>query len=282
MHYFTKIVCKDMDLLSVLLLVGLGFFIGTFGTLIGAGGGFILMPLLLLMYPDMPPDVLTSISLSVVFLNATSGSIAYARKKRIDYRSALIFAVATLPGAIAGAMITTVMSRHVFNIILGVLLIAVSVFLMLKPQQGAYAGKVNRGRCVDRHLVERTGEEHRFSFNIWTGILISFLVGFVSSLLGIGGGIIHVPALISLLNFPIHVATATSHLILAVMALAGTVVHMIQGSFWEGWQTAVSIGTGVVIGAQLGAGLSSRVKPKGIILALAGALLIVGVRLIFA
>lgn len=269
-----------MDALNALLLVGLGFFIGTFGTLIGAGGGFILMPLLLLMYPEMPPDVLTSISLAVVFLNASSGSIAYARKKRIDYRSALIFALATLPGAIIGALTTTVLSRHVFNIILGALLIVVAGFLMLKPQQGAYATRANKGRCVDRCVTERNGEEHRFSFNIWTGIGISFLVGFISSLLGIGGGIIHVPALISLLNFPIHVATATSHLILAIMALAGTIVHMIQGSFWEGWQTALAIGGGVVVGAQLGAGLSSRVKPKGIILALAGALLIVGVRLI--
>lgn len=271
-----------MDLLNILLLVGLGFFIGTFGTLIGAGGGFILMPLLLLMYPDMPPDVLTSISLCVVFLNATSGSVAYARKKRIDYKSALIFALATLPGAVMGAMTTTVLSRHAFNIILGCLLIVVAVFLMLKPQQGAYAAKKRRGMCVDRCVVESNGEEHHFHFNIWTGIAISFAVGFISSLLGIGGGIIHVPALISLLNFPIHVATATSHLILAIMSLAGTIVHMVQGSFWEGWQTALAIGAGVVAGAQLGAGLSSKVKPKGIVLALAGALLIVGVRLIFA
>ncbi|MRG47418.1 TSUP family transporter [Chitinophaga sp. SYP-B3965] len=269
-----------MDALNALLLVGLGFFIGTFGTLIGAGGGFILMPLLLLMYPDMSPDVLTSISLAVVFLNASSGSIAYARKKRIDYRSALIFALATLPGAIIGAFTTTLLSRHIFNIILGALLIVVAIFLMLKPQQGGYAMRGLKGRCVDRCVTERNGDEHRFSFNIWTGIWISFVVGFISSLLGIGGGIIHVPALISLLNFPIHVATATSHLILAIMALAGTIVHMIQGSFWEGWQTALAIGSGVVIGAQLGAGLSSKVKPKGIILALAGALLIVGVRLI--
>lgn len=271
-----------MDLLSALLLVGLGFLIGTFGTLIGAGGGFILMPLLLMIYPDMSPDVLTSISLAVVCLNATSGSIAYARKKRIDYKSALVFSVATLPGSIIGAMATSAISRHTFNMILGGLLMLIAIFLMLKPKQGGYSGRVNRGRLVDRNITERSGEEYHFSFNIWYGIGISFLVGFLSSLLGIGGGIIHVPALISLLNFPIHVATATSHLILAIMSASGTVVHMIQGSFWEGWQTALSIGIGVVVGAQLGAGLSSKVKPKGIILALAGALFLVGIRLIFA
>lgn len=270
-----------MDPLTILLLIGLGFLIGTFGTLIGAGGGFILMPLLLLLYPDMEPDVLTSISLAVVFLNATSGSVAYARMKRIDYRSALIFAAATLPGAVIGALATTMISRHIFNLILGGLLIVIAVFLILRPQQGAYAARVIRGRCVDRHVIERSGTEHRFKFNIWTGIWISFLVGFISSLLGIGGGIIHVPALISVLNFPIHVATATSHFILAFMALTSTIVHMIQGSFWEGWHIALAIGTGVVLGAQLGAGLSHKVKPKGIVLALAGALFLVGIRLLF-
>ncbi|MGX5817805.1 sulfite exporter TauE/SafE family protein [Chitinophaga lutea] len=270
-----------MDLLHALLLVGLGFFIGTFGTLIGAGGGFILMPLLMLMYPDMSPDVLTSISLAVVCLNATSGSIAYARKKRIDYKSAWIFAVATLPGSVFGALTTTVLSRHTFNMILGGLLMLIAIFLMLKPKQGGYSGHVNKGRLVSRKIVELSGEEYQFSFNIWYGIIISFAVGFLSSLLGIGGGIIHVPALISLLNFPIHIATATSHFILAIMSASGTAVHMIQGSFWEGWQTALAIGIGVVAGAQLGAGLSSKVKPKGIILALAGALFLVGIRLIF-
>ncbi|WP_109694079.1 sulfite exporter TauE/SafE family protein [Chitinophaga deserti] len=270
-----------MDLQAALLLVLIGFGIGTFGTLIGAGGGFILMPLLLLMYPNMEPDVLTSISLAVVCLNATSGSVAYARKKRIDYRSAAIFAVATLPGAILGAMATSVISRHTFNLILGGLLIVIAIFLILKPNRGAYAAGTLKGKCVDRDLTERSGEQHQYRFNIWYGIAISFAVGFISSLLGIGGGIIHVPALISVLNFPIHIATATSHFILAIMSLAGTIVHMIQGSFWEGWQTALSIGIGVVVGAQLGAGLSSKVKPKGIMIALAGALLIVGVRLLF-
>jgi len=72
-----------------LWLVPLGILIGTFGTLIGAGGGFLLAPVLLLAYPDESPEIITSISLAVVFLNALSGSVAYARMRRIDYRSGL-------------------------------------------------------------------------------------------------------------------------------------------------------------------------------------------------
>src|SRR6185295_1618467 len=68
-------------------LFPLGLLVGAFGTLIGAGGGFILVPILLLMYPNETSERIASISLAVVFFNAFSGSLAYARMKRIDYKS---------------------------------------------------------------------------------------------------------------------------------------------------------------------------------------------------
>ena len=77
--------------------VALGFAIGAFGTLIGAGGGFVLMPVLLLIYPHERPEHLTAISLAVVFCNALSGSVAYARMGRIEFRSGLMFAAAATP-----------------------------------------------------------------------------------------------------------------------------------------------------------------------------------------
>jgi len=270
-----------MALMHILLLVGIGLLVGFIGTLIGAGGGFILVPVLLILYPALKPDEITSISLGVVFLNATSGSIAYSKMKRIDYRSALIFAAATLPGAIMGALFTSFIPRETFNIILGFLLLVISIFLLLKPD---YKSKISQGQkqgAVHRTLTDAKGETYQFSFNLWTGIIISFFVGYLSSLLGIGGGIIHVPALTALLNFPIHIATATSHFILAVMALAGTIVHIYQGHLNNTWPTMLLIGGGVIVGAQFGAFFSHRVKPVVIIRALAIALLVVGVRIIF-
>lgn len=64
-----------------------------------------------------------------------------------------------------------------------------------------------------------------------TGLALAFVVGFISSLLGIGGGIMHVPALVHVLDFPVHVATATSHFVLAMTASAGTVAHIASGTF---------------------------------------------------
>ena len=72
------------------------------------------------------------------------------------------------------------------------------------------------------------------AYNPAIGIWLSLFVGYISSVLGVGGGFIHVPALTSLLNFPVHIATATSHFVLAIMALTGTLVHVAHGVFARG------------------------------------------------
>lgn len=86
------------------LLGVIGIFVGAFGTLIGVAGGFLLIPVLFYLYPDESPATITSITLAVAFFNALSGSIAYGRLKRIDYRSGLLFSAAGVPGAIIGAL----------------------------------------------------------------------------------------------------------------------------------------------------------------------------------
>ena len=263
------------------LLILLGLLVGTLGTLIGAGGGFILLPVLLLLYPSDSPETLTSISLAVVFFNALSGSCAYMAMKRIDYRSGLLFAAATIPGAIAGAWTTDFIPRQAFNGIFGLLMILASAYLFLHRSEKDGAEDGPRQRSTLRHIIDHNGTEHRFSYDLRLGMGLSLGVGYVSSLLGIGGGIIHVPALVRLLNFPVHIATATSHFILAIMALTGTLVHIANGSFTHGGvQQTLLLGIGVLLGAQAGARLSTRVHGIWIIRSLALALGFVGIRIL--
>lgn len=269
-----------MELYTLGLFV-LGLFVGSLGTLIGAGGGFILMPVLMILYPDMPVDIITSISLSIVFFNAASGSIAYAKMGRIDYKSGIVFGLSTLPGAILGAVLTNYINRYYFDIIMGVLLIVIAGFLFNKPHEGAYSSTNASKELTHRSFTDNLGEKFSYSFNKQLGINISFIVGVISSFLGIGGGIIHVPAMISVLNFPTHVATATSHFVLAIMALTGTIVHLVMGSLQQGLHIALTIGAGVIVGAQIGAAFSHKVKGHIIVWALAVALAIVGIRLVF-
>ena len=262
--------------------IALGFGVGAYGTLIGAGGGFILMPLLLLMHPDENPARLTAISLAVVFCNALSGSAAYARMKRIDYRSGLMFAAAAVPGAIVGALQTSWVSRGRFNIIFSVVIILVAVVMALRPnleynpRGGHPLSRWETKRC----LVEADGVSHVWTFFPVIGVALSFFVGYFSSFLGIGGGIIHVPALVWFLHFPVHIATATSHFILAIMALAGTLVHVWTGVLAQSWPETLALGLGVLLGAQLGAFFSKQVNSAWIIRGLAIALGLVGIRIL--
>jgi uncharacterized membrane protein YfcA len=248
--------------------------------LIGAGGGFVLMPILLFMYPKETPEILTGISLAVVFFNAFSGSIAYGRMKRIDYKSGLIFSAATIPGAVLGVYTVSYINRTAFNIIFGILLIGISIYMFLNPSR-----KFNSAVSSDKHkstrqLTDVQGNTHSYSFNIKTGIIISLFVGYLSSMLGIGGGIIHVPAMVSLLGFPVHIATATSHFVLAIMALAGTIVHIINGSISGSYLIIIAIAVGALAGAQIGAKLSNKIHGVWIIRGLAVALGLVGLRII--
>jgi uncharacterized protein len=274
-----------------LWLFPLGLLIGAFGTLIGAGGGFILVPILLLVYPNEKTELITAISLAVVFFNALSGSFAYARMQRVDYKSGIFFSVATIPGAILGAFSTAYIPRRAFDLIFGVLMVIAALFLWLSAKA---EHSMNRGpkivpisekattRLTQRHLIDAEGVRYDYAFDLRLGIILSIFVGYLSSLLGVGGGFIHVPALTRLLNFPVHIATATSHFVLAVMALTGTLVHIVQGVFVHGARRTAVLAIGVLVGAQAGAWLSNRVGGKMIIRGLAVALLFVGIRLILA
>ena len=115
---------------------------------------------------------------------------------------------------------------------------------------------------VMRNVIEADGTQHTFSYNLRLGIGLSLAVGYFSSLLGIGGGIIHVPIMAHVLHFPVHIATATSHFTLAVMALAGTLVHIVTGAFHHGVRRTIALSLGVLIGAQLGARFSHHVDGR--------------------
>jgi uncharacterized membrane protein YfcA len=271
-----------MSPLTAVLLAGLGVVVGGFGTIIGVGGGFALVPALLLAYPDDDPAIITSISLAVVFFNASSGSLGYARLRRIDYRTGLAFALATIPGAIVGAAATNWVPRQAFNLTFGLLLIAVSIYIAFGTAERSRRMLARLRPNAQRTLTDSDGVTYSYSFNRELGISISFLVGFLASLLGLGGGIIHVPAMVSLLDFPAHIATATSHFVLVFTALTASVVHIVDGSLAEGWARILALAVGVVAGAQIGARLSGRLPAGVIVRLLAVALFGVAIRLIMA
>ena len=263
-----------------LLLVPLGFATGAYGTVIGAGGGFVLVPLLLLLFPDYGPEKVTAISLAVIWANASSGSVAYARQHRIDYVTGLIFAGSSVPGVVSGAMVVHLVPERAFSILLGVLLLTMVGVLLRGPWTAIREPRTGRGVLI-RTVVMPDGVTYRYGYKVWQGVLLSLGVGFASSLFGIGGGLIHVPAMITLFGIPMQFAVATSHFILSLMTAGATAIHLADGTLYgHGLVQAAALGAGAIPGAQAGAWLARRIRGRTVVAMLSVAVVVLAGRLL--
>lgn len=259
--------------MSILFASILGFIVGSVGTLIGAGGGFILIPILLYKFPESTAAEITALSLLIVAANAASGSIAYSRRMQIHWKSAIFYTLSGIPGTIIGVELSTNVDRSLYEKIFGALLVVLSTFLLYKAHLRKPKVLAHVDRARDFHVSTKT---------IIIGCCISSAVGLVASFAGLGGGIIHVPLLSEALHYPIHLATGTSHFILAVTAAIAVYGHFVAGDYANLEPFVPFLLLSVVIGAQVGARISKLVPRKTILTLLASALIIVGLRLLVA
>jgi uncharacterized membrane protein YfcA len=155
--------------------------------------------------------------------------------------------------------------RTLFDPLFGTLLTAIGLWLVVNP-----LGRAN-GADPAGPLTPAAAR---------LGAIGSAYIAVLSSLLGIGGGIIHVPFLIRVLHMPPHSATATSHFVLTFMALTATIVHVVLGEFTTGVDRTLCLAVGVMMGAPIGAAISARIRGSIIVRLLAVALCFVGFRLI--
>lgn len=184
---------------------------------------------------------------------------------RIDFRAGTAFSVAGTPGAILGALLVREIPRQWFDPIFGLLLLLLGAALVASPLGAGVKGAGRRSLSDGRMLVGSIGSAY---------------IGVLSSLLGIGGGIIHVPFLIRGLGMDPHTATATSHFVLTFVALIATLTHVALGGFEHGLVETAYLAIGVMMGAPLGAALSGQLRGSLIVRTLAFALCLVGLRML--
>ena len=263
---------------AYVLLIPLGLVIATYGTLIGAGGGILIVPALLLLYPHESANIIASISLAVIFFNAVSGTLAYGHMHRIDYRAGLLFAGVAVPAGFLGAYFTSFLSRRLFDLVFSALILALATFIFLRPTPRPHDYRATSRETIHR-LTDFKGNNFEYSFSNRRGMLFSFGIGLVSSMLGIGGGPFYVTMLVYPLHFPLYVATATTQFMLVIISLSWSSAHFIASGFEHGIFRTLFLGVGVLIGAQIGAQLSQRIAGMIISRIMAGGLLMIGIRL---
>jgi uncharacterized membrane protein YfcA len=266
---------------ELLALTGLGIFTGAYGVLIGAGVGFVLAPLLMLVW-GLDPVIAVGTSLAVVLVTSISGSIRYAFSRTIDYRSGLLFAGAALPGSILGAIIAAKTPGSLLMLVFGVFLIGMSAFTVCKPPitgTSTEATQPNSRSGRTRSVTTAAGITYIYTFSEPWAIACNCVFGFLSSLFGVGGGLIRVPILVFGFRFPVVIAAATSIFSMGLYTGIGVITHGMLGNLH--WNAFVFASIGAIIGTQIGAPMAPRLQGRLILRMLAAGLATSGVWLVF-
>jgi hypothetical protein len=249
-----------------IILFFCGILTGLLGTLTGIGGGIFLVPLLFSVY-QFSPQAAIGTSLFVIVFNTFSGTLAYARYKRIQYSIGLLMVIYSIPGIVCGAYISSFFTATIFKVVFSFALIFIAINLLVKRNK---TKKYNEEIFIPLKLTMN---------KVIILLFIGLSTGFIAGFLGIGGGIIHVPALIYFINMPVHLATATSHFILLNTALLSVIPHAIMMHI--DYQKGILLGSGAFIGAQIGAYVSSKISSRLIIIILSVILIIVALKLLW-
>jgi uncharacterized membrane protein YfcA len=269
--------------LEVVLLLIVGLIAGTLGSLVGLGGGIIIVPTLLFLgsgtslLSEVSPQVATGTSLLVIIFTGLSSTIAYYKQKKVDYKSGLIFFIGSGPGGILGAWVNKQLDVNSFSIWFGLFMIFISFVLMFRDKLKPRKKKSEKG--VWRTYTDDSGNVQTYGFHPAAGIAISVVVGFLGGLLGIGGGALMVPSMILLFFFPPHIAVATSMMLLFLTSATSSIAHIFMGNI--NWLYAAALIPGAWFGGKLGATINQKLPSKAIVALLRIVLIIVGVRLIY-
>jgi Predicted permeases len=275
---------RVLVIVAVYLVVGCG--VGLFGSLVGLGGGIFLVPALSL-FLGVPIHVAIATSLVAVIATSSSAAVGYLRHDLSNIRLGMVLETATTVGSIVGGLVATALNREVLSGIFGVVLAAVAIYMLVKRggEPAARANIVPGGRLDGRigghyHDVRR-GEDIGYSVRrVPFGLAASFVAGNLSGLLGIGGGVVKVPAMTLAMGVPPKVAVATSNFMIGVTACAGAFIYYSRGYIDP--RVAAPIVLGVTVGAYVGSRLTPRIKSSHLLLALAVVMLLLAGQMLLA
>ncbi|NIO10540.1 MAG: TSUP family transporter [Deltaproteobacteria bacterium] len=178
-----------------------------------------------------------------------------------------------------GALAVNHIDRGLFQVVLGTLLTVLSVYLIFRPSKLLVEGKPLRAGEPSR-IEDAGGRVFEYNVHRRVGTVMTFVVGFLASLLGVGGGIFNVPAFVLLLGIPIEIATATSHFMVMGTAAIANGTNILQGDLQGQWIVAAALSVGTLVGGQIGPRISVRFGSRWLTVALSTGLFVVGVRLL--
>jgi hypothetical protein len=246
---------------NLFLTFVIGIAAGIVGSLLGLGGGIIISPILTLT--GSLPSQVASTSLLAVASTGASSTLSYSIKKKIRYSIGIKIAAFAVPFSVIGALVSSSLNPDEFKLYFAILLISTSLYLLVrKPINENRRNQENRGRLISNTLL-------------YGG---SSAAGLISSLFGIGGGIIFVPLLFAVKRLSMQQSVATSQLSILITSVAGILTHSVL--FQQDYVFAGSIALGALIGAQVGSFIAIKISERVLTTLFSFSLIIISIQLI--
>ncbi len=270
-----------LDFVILLFLISIAA--GVLGSLVGLGGGVVVVPVLTLLFHI---DIRLAIGASIVSVIATSSgaAAAYVRERMTNLRAGMFLEIATTTGAITGAYLTTIFPARGLFILFAVVL-GYSAVAMYRKRHSAALLTVSHDRIANRlnlHGSYYDDAEHKeISYKVTgtkVGLSIMYVAGMVSALLGIGSGALKVPAMDLAMHLPMKVSTATSNFMIGVTAAASASVYFARGQIDP--IMAAPVAAGVLGGATFGSRILGRLESKTVRLVFVIVLIVISLEML--
>ncbi len=256
---------------------------GLLGSLVGLGGGIIIVPVLTLLYHV---DIRLAIGASILSVIATSSgaAVTYVRERLTNLRAGMFLEIATTIGALTGAYITTLISGNALFVLFA-LVLAYSAFAMFRKRHQEALLTTSNDRIANYfhlHSSYYDQSEHReISYKLAgtkLGLGLMYIAGIISALLGVGSGALKVPAMDMAMHMPIKASAATSDFMIGVTAAASASAYFARGQINP--VIAAPTAIGVLLGAMVGSRLLNRVASRYVQVLFVVVLVIVAVEML--
>ncbi|MGD0856706.1 MAG: sulfite exporter TauE/SafE family protein [Dehalococcoidia bacterium] len=254
---------------NIWILAVTGFGAGLLGSMMGVGGGIIIVPVLTLTM-GIPIQYAIGGSLVSIVTNALTATSIFIRKNMTNLKLGILLATTLVPGAVVGALLATRLSSTVLILIFGILLLYVAYTMIPKKQRKLTEEQIELQKLVleksharhawldDSYYDPAVNEEISYQVHRpQVGVITGFFGGIISSMLGVGGGIINVPVMSLIMKVPIKATIATSSLLLCFTTMTGSMVYALNGYVLP--QIIAPLTIGVYFGSMLGSSVAHKV-----------------------
>lgn len=249
-----------MDPIILIALVAVGLGAGILGALFGLGGGIVFVPVLMLVF-GLAPTEAVAVSLIGIIAGSVGASTIFVDKGLSNVRLGLLLEITTATGAIIGAIVATYLEEWILMVLFACI-VYISGYRMLKsPEKVVPPSENSNGRFSFRYEDEAAGECVDYEVqNIGGGMALCTAAGMISSMTGVGGGMVKVPLMNLYMHVPMKAASATSSYMIGITAFSGAITYFLGGQVLLEYAAGIAIGA--FLGSLAGTALARRINAR--------------------